>query len=42
MLNLAGGAVDTPTPMASVVTAFLAQMKLEIKRERITDSVAKC
>jgi DNA invertase Pin-like site-specific DNA recombinase len=36
--------VDTGTPMGSMVftvMAALAQMELEIKRERITDSVAK-
>ena len=44
MLNLGGGDVDTATPMGSMVftvMAALAQMELEIKRERITDSVAK-
>lgn len=43
-LNLGGGDVDTATPMGSMVftiVAALAQMELEIKRERITDSVAK-
>ncbi|WP_298585854.1 recombinase family protein [uncultured Kocuria sp.] len=43
VLNLGGG-VDTATPMGSMVftvLAALAQMELEIKRERITDSVAK-
>jgi DNA invertase Pin-like site-specific DNA recombinase len=39
VLNLGGGDVDTHTPMGSM--AALAQMELEIKRERITDSVAK-
>ncbi|GGG67422.1 hypothetical protein GCM10011374_34610 [Kocuria dechangensis] len=36
--------MDTRTPMGSMVftvMAVLAQMELEIKRERITDSVAK-
>ncbi|MEX5310374.1 recombinase family protein [Kocuria sp. CPCC 205297] len=44
VLNLGGGDVDTSTPMGSMVftvMAALAQMELEIKRERITDSVAK-
>ncbi|GGG71958.1 DNA invertase [Kocuria dechangensis] len=44
VLNLGGGDVDTATPMGSMVftvLAALAQMELEIKRERITDSVAK-
>lgn len=44
VLNLGGGQVDTSTPMGSMVftvMAALAQMELEIKRERITDSVAK-
>ncbi|MGP5724480.1 recombinase family protein [Arthrobacter rhombi] len=44
MLNLGGGDVDTGTPMGGMLftlTAALAQMELEIKRERITDSVAK-
>jgi DNA invertase Pin-like site-specific DNA recombinase len=44
VLNLGGGDVDTHTPMGSMVftvMATLAQMELEIKRERITDSVAK-
>ena len=44
VLNLGGGDVDTHTPMGSMVftvMAALAQMELEIKRERITDSVAK-
>ena len=46
VLNLGGGGggdVGTPTPMGSMVFAVmaaLAQMELEIKRERITDSVA--
>ena len=44
VLNLGGGEVDTATPMGSMVftvMAALAEMELEIKRERITDSVAK-
>lgn len=44
VLNLGGGNVDTGTPMGSMVftvMAALAQMELEIKRERIIDSVSK-
>ena len=44
VLNLGGGDVDTGTPMGSMVftvMAALAQMELDIKRERITDSVSK-
>ncbi|MFK4115048.1 recombinase family protein [Microbacterium sp. NPDC006705] len=44
VLNLGGGDVDTSTPMGSMVftiMAALAQMELEIKRERVTDSIAK-
>lgn len=44
VLNLGGGDVDTHTPMGSMVftvMAALAQMELEIKRERVTDSVTK-
>ncbi len=44
MLKLGGGGVDTVSPMGSMVftvMAALAQMELKIKRERITDSVAK-
>ena len=44
VLNLGGGNVDTGTPMGAMVftvMAALAQMELEIKRERITDSVSK-
>lgn len=44
VLNLGGGDVDTSTPMGAMmftVMAALAQMELEIKRERIRDSVAK-
>lgn len=44
VLNLGGGDVDTSTPMGGMiftVMAALAQMELEIKRERIADSVSK-
>jgi DNA invertase Pin-like site-specific DNA recombinase len=44
VLNLGGANVDTSTPTGSMVftvMAALAQMELEIKRERITDSVTK-
>lgn len=44
VLNLGGGDVDTKTPMGAMLfslMAALAQMELEIKRERITDSVTK-
>lgn len=44
VLNLGGGDVDTNTPMGAMVftvMAALAQMELEIKRERINDSVTK-
>jgi DNA invertase Pin-like site-specific DNA recombinase len=44
VLNLGGGDVDTNTPMGGMVftvMAALAQMELEIKRERIGDSVSK-
>jgi DNA invertase Pin-like site-specific DNA recombinase len=44
VLNLGGGDVDTSNPMGAMlftVMAALAQMELEIKRERITDSVSK-
>ena len=44
VLNLGGGNVDTGTPMGSMVftvMAALAQMELDIKRERVTDSVVK-
>src|SRR5699024_4660528 len=44
VLNLCGGGVVTSTPKGSMVftlMAALAQMELDIKRERITDSVAK-
>lgn len=46
VLNLGGGEGDTHTPRGSMVftvmaAAALAQMELETKRARITDSVAK-
>ena len=44
VLNLGGGDVDTATPIGSMlftIMAALAQMELEIKRERITDSITK-
>ncbi|WP_051423501.1 recombinase family protein [Arthrobacter sp. MA-N2] len=44
VLNLGGGDVDTGTPMGAIaftVMAALAQMELDIKRERIIDSVSK-
>ena len=44
VLNLGGGDVDTSTPVGSMVftvMAALAEMELEIKRERVTDSVAE-
>ena len=44
VLNLGGGNVDTGTPMGSMVftvMASLAQMELEIKRERVIDSNKK-
>jgi DNA invertase Pin-like site-specific DNA recombinase len=44
VLNLGGGDVDTGTPMGAMiftVMSALAQMELDIKRERIGDSVAK-
>jgi DNA invertase Pin-like site-specific DNA recombinase len=44
VLNLGGGDVDTSTPIGSMlftIMAALAQMELEIKRERITDSISK-
>jgi len=44
VLNLGGGDVDTGTPMGGMVftvMAALAQMELEIKRERINDSLIK-
>lgn len=44
VLNLGGGDVNTATPMGSMVftiMAALAQMELDIKRERVSDSVSK-
>jgi DNA invertase Pin-like site-specific DNA recombinase len=44
VLNLAGGDVDTATPMGSMlftIMAALSQMEHEIKRERVIDSIAK-
>ena len=44
VLNLGGGDVDTATAMGSMVftvMAALAQMELQIKRERIMDAVSK-
>lgn len=44
VLNLGGDAVDTSTPIGAMlftVMAALAQMELDIKRERINDSVSK-
>jgi DNA invertase Pin-like site-specific DNA recombinase len=44
ILNLGGGNVDTGSPMGSMiftVMAALAQMELDIKRERINDSISK-
>lgn len=44
VLNLGGGDVDTSTPMGQMlftVMTALAQMELEIKRERVIDSVSK-
>jgi len=44
VLNLGGANVDTSTPTGSMiftVMAALAQMELDIKRERINDSVTK-
>lgn len=44
VLNLGGGDVDTSTPMGSMVFTVmvaLAEMELEIRRERVTDSIAK-
>lgn len=44
VLNLAGGDVDTSTPMGQMtftVMSALAEMELAIKRERINDSVSK-
>ncbi|MFE4197832.1 recombinase family protein [Paenarthrobacter sp. NPDC056912] len=44
VLNLGGSEMDTSTPMGAMiftVMAALGQMELEIKRERINDSVSK-
>lgn len=44
VLNLGGGDVDTASPMGQMlftIMAALAQMELEIKRERVRDSVNK-
>lgn len=44
VLNLGGGDVDTATPMRSMlftIMAALAQMEHDIKRERVTGSIAK-
>jgi DNA invertase Pin-like site-specific DNA recombinase len=44
VLNLGGGDVDTSTPIGSMlfrIMAALAQMELEIKRERVVDLVSK-
>lgn len=44
VLNLGGGDVDTKTPMGAMVFTVkeaLAQMELDIKRERMYDSVTK-
>jgi len=44
VLNLGGENVDTTTPMGSLLFTMmsaLAQMELEIKRERVNDSLAK-
>lgn len=44
VLNLGGGDVDTSTPMGSMlftIMAAIAQMEHDIKRERVTDSIAK-
>jgi DNA invertase Pin-like site-specific DNA recombinase len=44
VLNLGGGDVDTRTPMGAMVftvMSALAQMELDIKRERVGDSVTK-
>lgn len=44
VLKLGGGDVDTSTPMGSMlltIMAALKQMEHEIKRERVTDSIAK-
>jgi DNA invertase Pin-like site-specific DNA recombinase len=44
VLNLGGGDIDTATPMGSMVftvMAALAEMELQIIKERITDSASK-
>jgi DNA invertase Pin-like site-specific DNA recombinase len=44
VLNLGGSNVDTSTPMGQMVftvMAALAQMELEIKKERVNDSISK-
>lgn len=44
VLNLGGASMDTSTAIGAMiftVMAALAQMELEIKRERVSDSVAK-
>jgi DNA invertase Pin-like site-specific DNA recombinase len=44
VLNLGGGDVDTATAIGSMlftIMAALAQMELEIKRERVVDSISK-
>lgn len=44
VLNLGGGDIDTSSPMGALmftVMSGLAQMELDIKRERINDSVTK-
>lgn len=44
VLNLGGGDVDTATPIGSMlftIMAALAQMELDIKRERVIDSINK-
>lgn len=44
VLNLGGGEVDTATPIGSMlftIMAALAQMELEIRRERVVDSITK-
>lgn len=44
VLNLGGGVVDTSSPMGKMmftVMSAIAEMELEIKRERTNDSIAK-
>lgn len=44
VLNLGGGDVDTSTPMGSMlftIMAALSQMEYDVKRERVTDLIAK-